>query len=122
MTSALSPQAAPIALIFLVMATVIMWLSARIVGVRTVTMVRAFIATMGVSVIVGVVATAMSALSPVVAVGIGVAGLIGCIWIIRQSFQITAFPAFLIFVVNVMVQVILISLYLRPFLQQAPVK
>jgi hypothetical protein len=58
----------------------------------------------------------------VVAVALGVAGLIGCIWIIRQSFQITAFPAFLIFVVNVMVQVILISLYLRPFLQQTPVK
>jgi hypothetical protein len=107
---------------FLILATIVMWLSARIVGVRAVSMGRAFIATMGVSVIVGAVVTAMSALGPVFAAMIGVAGLIGSIWIIRQTFQTSAFPAFLIFVVNVMVQVILISLYLRPFLNQPPVK
>jgi hypothetical protein len=122
MTQALSPDVAPIALLFLVIATAIMWLSARIVGVRSVSLFRSFVATIGVSLIVGAVVTAMSALGTVIAIGIGLAGLIGCVWIIRQSFQISAFPAFLIFVVNVMVQVILISLYLRPFLNQPPVK
>lgn len=122
MTQALSPEVAPLALLFLFIAVAIMWLSARIVGVRNVSFFRSVVATIGVSLIVGAVVTAMSALGSVIAVGLGVVGLIGCIWIIRQSFQIAGFPAFLIFVVNVMVQVILISLYLRPLLDQAPPK
>jgi hypothetical protein len=88
-------------MLFVVTAVLIMWLSARIVGVPNAGLFKSLLATIGVSLILGVVA------------------LIGSLWVLRVIFKISTLPAFLIFVVNIMIQMILISLYLRPYLHPA---
>lgn len=106
-------QAAPMSLLFIGVATAIMWVSAGIVGVTRPTLSRAFLATIGVSLIAGAVVTSLSAFGPILAVLLGLVGLIGCVWVIRTIFQIPTLPALLIFIVNIMVQMILVSLYVR---------
>lgn len=106
----------PLGMLFVVTAVLIMWLSARIVGVPNAGLFKSFIATIGVSLIVGAVVSAMSAFGPTVGLILGVVALIGSLWVLRLVFKITTLPAFLLFIVNIMVQMILISLYLRPYL------
>lgn len=112
----------PLGILFVVIAVAIMWLSARIVGVPRASVGKSVLATIGVSLIVGAVFTAVTAFGPVLAVVLSVAALVGCLWILRTVFQITTLPAFLILIVNIMIQMILISLYLRPFVHTVPKK
>lgn len=119
MSASFSAESLPLALVFFAIAVVIMWLSARIVGVSTATLSRSLIATIAISLIVGVVLTIAGVAGSVVAIGLGIGGLIACVAVLRSVFQISTMPAFLIFIVNVMVQMILMSLYLRPYLHVA---
>jgi len=121
-SSSMNPSVMPLALAFFLMAIVIMWFSAGVVGVRRPGLGKCVLSTMGVSVIAGAVVTAMSALGPAAAAILGVVGLFGVIWVIRSVFKISALPAFLIFVVNIMVQMILISFYLRTIMPPPPTK
>jgi hypothetical protein len=111
-----SANLVPLGLLFTAMATVIMWFSAGVVGVTKPGLGRSFLATLGISVIVGAVFTAMSAFGAAAAIALAVAGLIACVLVIRTVFRLPTLPAFLILVVNVMVQMLLLALYLRPFL------
>lgn len=103
-------------MLFVVTAVLIMWLSARIVGVPNAGLFKSLLATIGVSLIVGAVVSAMSAFGTGAGIVLGVVALIGSLWVLRVIFKISTLPAFLIFVVNIMIQMILISLYLRPYL------
>ena len=114
--SQMNPNFVPLSLAFFAMAILIMWFSAGIVGVRRPGLGQCVLSTMGVSLIAGAVVTAMSSLGPATAIVLGSAGVIGVVWVIRTVFKITTLPAFLIFVVNIMIQMILISLYLRAML------
>lgn len=106
----------PLGMLFVVAAVLIMWISARIVGVPNAGIGKSLIATIGVSLIVGAVVIAMSAFGTAAAIVLAIVALVGALWVLRTVFQIPTLPAFLIFIVNIMVQMILISLYVRPFL------
>jgi hypothetical protein len=120
--NAISPNMLPFSAVVVVLATLIMWVSAGIVGVTKPSLLRSFIATIGVSLIAGAIVTAISSFGLVIAIVLGVVGVVGCLWVIRTVFGITTLPAFLVFIVNIMVQMILVSVYLRAMMQTAPKK
>lgn len=120
--TSMNPNLIPLSLAFFAMAILIMWFSAGVVGVRRPGLGQSLLSTMGVSVIAGAVVTAVSSLGMAAAIVLGSIGVIGVIWVIRSVFKIPTLPALLIFVVNIMVQMILISVYLRAMMPPPPTK
>jgi hypothetical protein len=112
---------APLALLFLGMAIVIMWFSAKVVGVRRVTLFQCVIAAIGVSVLMGATMTALSAFALPGVIMLLVVALVGSVAILRAVFHIPTLPAFLIWVVNVMVQVLIMAMFTRMLISEAPV-
>ena len=104
--SSMNPHLLPLSLAFFVMAIVIMWFSASVVGVRRPGWGQCVLSTMGVSLIAGAVVTAISALGSTAAIVLGSVGFIGVVWVIRMVFKITTLPAVLVVIVNIMIQVL----------------
>jgi hypothetical protein len=104
------------------MSTVIMWFSAKVVGVPNAGVARSFMATVGVSVIVGTAVTLMATVPGLVKILLAVAGLVGSVAVIRAVLRVPTLPAFLVWVVNVMMQMIMIAVYLKAVLPPTPVQ
>jgi hypothetical protein len=98
------------------MSTLIMWFSARIIGLREVGLGRSFVATLGVSILMGMGLTLMGSLSPGGMILMGGAAFIGSVMVIRFVFQTQTFPAVLVLIVNIMVQILMVSFYYRAVL------
>ena len=103
----------PLVLAMLGMSTVIMWFAAKVVGVREAGFGRALIATIGVSVVVAAAMTVMQPLFPVAKVAVGLLAFAGSVAIIRAVFRTKTFAAVLIWLVNVMVQMLIVAMYIR---------
>lgn len=112
---------APLALLFLGMAIVIMWFSAKVVGVPRVGLFQCVIAAIGVSVLMGATMTALSAFGLPGVITLLVIALMGSVAILRAVFRIPTLPAFLVWVVNIMVQVLIMAMFTRMLVTDAPV-
>ena len=93
-----------------------MWFSARIAGVTDANLARSFLATIGVSVVTGASLTAIQALPTPGAIILGLVALFGSVAIIRSIFRTKTQKALLIWLVNVMVQILIVSFYYRAVL------
>ena len=79
-------------------------------------LLQALKATIGVSVVTAVALSLMRGLPAAAAIALGIATVVGAVLIIRAIFQIKTFPAILIWLVNVMVQMLVVSFYWRTVL------
>ncbi len=102
-----------IAVTALIVTTGIMYMSARIAAVPRADIGRAFMATIGVATITGLGMTLMQAFGGMGILVLGGLFVIASVAVIRMVFQTGWTPAFLVWLVNVMIQVLMASFYVR---------